>query len=83
MDEPFGALDEMTRERLNLELLSVWQQHRLDRRLRHALDLRGRLPLDAGRRDEPASRPDRGIVPIDLPYPRTVDTREEPRFFES
>jgi NitT/TauT family transport system ATP-binding protein len=23
-----------------------------------------------------------GIVPIDLAYPRTVDTREEPRFFE-
>jgi NitT/TauT family transport system ATP-binding protein len=23
-----------------------------------------------------------GIVPIDIPVPRTVDTREEPRFFE-
>jgi NitT/TauT family transport system ATP-binding protein len=82
MDEPFGALDEMTRERLNLELLSIWQQLRstvvfVTHSISEAVFLSTRVVVMSPRPGRIA-----GIVPIDMPFPRTVDTREEPRFFE-
>ena len=73
MDEPFGALDEMTRERLNMELLQIWEKARVDGRLRHPLDPRGGLPLDARRRDVrrgPGRIAD--VIDVDLPQPRTA-----------
>ena len=82
MDEPFGALDEMTRERLNAELLEVRRQTAatvlfVTHSIAEAVFLSTRVVVMT-------PRPGRitRIVDVDLPEPRGEGTRALPRFFE-
>lgn len=87
MDEPFGALDAMTRDDMNLELLRVWGEASADGRRKTVLFVTHSIPEAAFLSDRVvvmSPRPGRiaEIVDITLPRPRTVETRATATFGE-
>ena len=83
MDEPFGALDALTREEMSLELLRICQQH--PKTIYFVTHSVSEAVLLADRVVVMSARPGRvaDIVPIDLPRPRSFDQVEAPAFLAS
>jgi NitT/TauT family transport system ATP-binding protein len=82
MDEPFAALDEMTRDRLNEELLRLYAEQKwtvlfVTHSVAEAVFLSSRIVILAAHPGRVAHE-----VDVHLPWPRTGETRTSPEFEE-
>lgn len=80
MDEPFGALDAITRDEMNLELLRIWHEAKktvlfITHSIAEAVFLGDRVVIMTPRPGKVAE-----IMTIDLPRPRTTAVRDDSKF---
>ena len=83
MDEPFAALDEMTRDRLNEELLRLYAEQKwtvlfVTHSVAEAVFLSSRIVILAAHPGRVAHE-----FEVNLPWPRTAETRESEAFEET
>lgn len=82
MDEPFGALDEMTRELMQQEVLRLWRETGISvvfvtHSIPEAVFLSTRVLVMTPRPGRISAE-----IAIDLPVERNLDTREDPHYFD-
>jgi NitT/TauT family transport system ATP-binding protein len=80
MDEPFGALDALTREAMNTELQRIWMETRrtiflITHSITEAVFLGDRVAVMTPRPGQLAE-----IIEIDIPRPRSLDVMASPEF---
>jgi NitT/TauT family transport system ATP-binding protein len=87
MDEPFGALDEITRDRMNLELIRLFEERQLTivfvtHSIEEAVFLSDRVVV-MSRGPSPVSGSSIvRIIDVNLPHPRQLAIKEEAAFFQ-
>ena len=87
MDEPFGALDEITRDRMNVELIRLFEERQLTivfvtHSIEEAVFLSDRVVVMSRGPFAGTGTSIVRIIDVDLPHPRRLAVKEDPAFFQ-